>query len=102
MLAVMFMLLLVLLDGSAEPPGDHRERDFVRGGSRRPPAFCQRRKPPRNALALAPARHPGGNSFSFLTLPPPTTTSSGSKAALRRPTTSATWRRHFRFPCFSK
>ena len=45
---------------------------------------------PRNALALSPARHPGGSSFSFLTLPPPSTTSSGSRAAIRRATTSAT------------
>ena len=29
-----------------------------------------RRNPPRNALALSPARQPGGSSFSFLTLPP--------------------------------
>ena len=52
--------------------------------------FCQRRNPPTNALALSPARQPGGSSFSFLTFPPPKTTSSGSRAAMRRATTSAT------------
>ena len=34
-------------------------------------ACSHRRNPPRNALALSPARQPGGSSFSFLTLPPP-------------------------------
>src|SRR5262245_41879159 len=61
----------------------------------------QRRNPPRNALLLSPARVPGGNSFSFLTLPPPRTTSSGSRAAIRQLTASATLRRHFFAPYFS-
>src|SRR5262245_38187387 len=34
----------------------------------------QRRKPPRNALALLPRRAPGGSSSSILALPPPMTT----------------------------
>jgi hypothetical protein len=50
----------------------------------------QMRNPPRNALALLPARQPGGKSFSFFTLPPPRTTSSGSRAAIKRATISAT------------
>jgi hypothetical protein len=55
----------------------------VRGGS-------QRRNPPPKALALLPARQPGGNPFNFLTLPPPSTTSSGSRAAIKRATISST------------
>src|SRR5262249_29966477 len=66
------------------------------------PALSQRRNPPTKALALSPARHPLGNSFSFFTLPPPGTNSSGSTGAIRRSTTSVTWRRHFFFPRFSK
>src|SRR2546426_6456009 len=61
-------------------------------------AFSQRRNPPRKALALSPARQPGGNFSRCFTLPPPRTTSSGSNAAIKRATTSATLRRHF---CFS-
>ena len=57
-----------------------------RGALRLAPSH--RRNPPTKALALSPARQPGGSSFSFLTLPPPSTTSSGSSAALRRSTTS--------------
>src|SRR5262245_4007890 len=58
----------------------------------------QSRSPPRNALALSPARHRGGSAFSFFTLPPPRTTSSGSRAAIRRAATSATYWRHFFLP----
>src|SRR5262249_8333355 len=36
------------------------------------------------ALALSPARHLGGSSFSFLTLPPPRTTHSASSAPVIR------------------
>ena len=63
-----------------------------------PLVSCQRRKPPTKALALSPSRHPGGSSFSFLTLPPPRTTYSGSRAAMRRAMTSATCCRHFFLP----
>src|SRR5262249_60797107 len=59
---------------------------------------CHRRNPPTKALALSPARHPGGSSCSFLTLPPPKTTYSGSRAAMRRAITSATSCRHFFLP----
>src|SRR5262245_32589489 len=62
---------------------------------------CQRRNPPRNALALSPARTPLGSCFNFLTLPPPRTISSGSIAPARRVTTLATSRRHFLAPYFS-
>ena len=61
--------------------------------------FSHRRKPPRKALALSPARQPGGNLSSWWTLPPPRTTSSGSSAATRRLTTSSTSRRHCVRPC---
>src|SRR5262249_16034385 len=33
-------------------------------------ASAQRRNPPRNALALSPARQPGGSSFSFFDVTP--------------------------------
>src|SRR5262249_33610919 len=56
------------------------------------------RNPPRKALSLSPARERGGSAWSFLTLPPPITVSSGSSAAMKRPTTSATLRRHFFLP----
>src|ERR1700726_1858083 len=62
--------------------------------------FCHRRKPPRNALSLSPARQTKGSFFSFFTLPPPSTTSSGSRAATKRFTTSATRLRHFFLPYF--
>src|SRR5262249_56759300 len=65
--------------------------------SRREASF-HRRNPPRNALALSPSRQPGGSSFRSLAFPPPSTTSSGSRAATRRPTTSATFLRHFFLP----
>src|SRR5262249_48873307 len=61
-------------------------------------ARSQRRKPPRKAFALSPARQPGGNASSWWTLPPPRTTSSGSSAAMRRATTSSTSRRHCASP----
>src|SRR5262249_10276597 len=64
------------------------------------PFLSQSRNPPRKALALSPARQPGGREFSFLTLPPPSTTSSGSSAVLNRSTTSATSCRHFFLPYF--
>src|SRR5438445_12179998 len=53
-------------------------------------AFSHRRNPPRNALALSPARQPAGSFLSFRALPPPSTTSSGSRAATRRFTASVT------------
>src|SRR6266446_5243771 len=53
-----------------------------------------RRNPPRNALALLPARQPGRISSSFLTFPPPKITYSGSRAAMRRAITSTTCCRH--------
>src|SRR5262249_3031842 len=59
---------------------------------------CHRRNPPTKALALSPARHPGGSSCSFLTLPPPNTPSPGPRAAMRRAITSATCCRHFFLP----
>src|SRR5262245_48838457 len=59
---------------------------------------CHRRNPPTKALALSPARQPGGSSCSLLTLPPPKTTYSGSRAAMRRAITSATSCRHFFLP----
>ena len=64
-------------------------------------ASSHKRKPPRNALPLSPARHFGGTSFSSFTLPAPSTTSSGSRAAISRATTSATWRRRLLLPCFT-
>src|SRR5213078_330317 len=65
-------------------------RDFGRAEFFRTPGSSHRRNPPRNALALSPARQPEGSSLSFLALPPPSTTSSGSMAATNRSTTSAT------------
>jgi transposase len=56
----------------------------MRGEGRCLFSSSQRRNPPRNALALSPARQSLGRSFSFLTLPPPRTTSSGWRAPIRR------------------
>src|ERR1700712_5210672 len=42
------------------------------------------RKPPGNALVLAPIRQSGGNVWISRALPPPSTTSSGSRAAVSR------------------
>src|ERR1700692_752614 len=61
-------------------------------------AFSHRRNPPAKALALLPARQPGGSFSSCFTFPPPRTTSSGSSAAIKRATTSATWRAQASLP----
>src|SRR5271165_313259 len=59
---------------------------------------CHIRNPPKNALALLPARQPFGSSLSCLTLPPPRTTSSGSRAATKAATTASTFFLHFFLP----
>src|SRR5580693_5608145 len=61
-------------------------------------ASSQSRNPPTKALALSPARQPGGRVSSCFTLPPPRTTSSGSRAAIKWATTSAALRCHLCFP----
>src|SRR5208337_5521001 len=69
----------------------------VRAARGRSPS-CHSRNPPRNALALLPARQPLGSSLRTLTLPPPRTTSSGSRAASRAAMTSSTFFLHFFLP----
>jgi hypothetical protein len=71
-------------------PVGHRREWSARSQAFDPMGGSQRRNPPLKALALVPARQPGGKSFNFFTLPPPRTTSSGSRAAIKRATISST------------